>query len=170
MRGRQVRTASSPSYSPASTRHRNKCIIHFAARSCSCPEGYPSNCHISTRSAAAWSQNILPAPQNATSLGLDQSTLGLFVFYPVWLGASRNHCLTLPFEKRTKHTSATMIDQSQFYKQLTRALTPLALRESVEKGNDSIDDGISTWVCDFLAWWLLRLFVFPAEYIQKLSP
>lgn len=54
-------------------------------------------------------------------------------------------------EKRTKHISATMIDQCQFYKQITEALTPLALRESVEKGSGRTDDDIRTWVCDFLA-------------------
>ncbi|KAG6360707.1 hypothetical protein INS49_011772 [Diaporthe citri] len=38
-----------------------------------------------------------------------------------------------------------MIDQGEFYKQLTRTLTPLAFRESAEKGNGSPDGDISTW-------------------------
>lgn len=44
-----------------------------------------------------------------------------------------------------------MIDQGQFYKQLTRTLTPLAFREYTEKGNDSPDGDLSTWVRDFIA-------------------
>lgn len=51
----------------------------------------------------------------------------------------------------SKYTIATMIDQGQFYKQLTLTLTPLALRERVEKENGSRDGDISTWVCDCLA-------------------
>lgn len=50
-----------------------------------------------------------------------------------------------------KYTTVIMIDQGQFYKQLTRTLTPLAFRESVEKGKGSPDGDISAWVCDFLA-------------------
>lgn len=47
---------------------------------------------------------------------------------------------------RFMHTTATMIDQDQFYNQLTRTLTPLAFRESIEKGRGSADGDISTWV------------------------
>lgn len=38
-----------------------------------------------------------------------------------------------------------MIDQGQFYEQLTRTLTPLTFRKSVEEGNGSPDGDISTW-------------------------
>ena len=42
-----------------------------------------------------------------------------------------------------------MIDQRDFYEQLTRTLTPHALRESPGSGNGGRGCDISTWVCDF---------------------
>lgn len=42
------------------------------------------------------------------------------------------------------------MDQGEFYGQLTRTLTPHALRESNREGNGGLGGDISTWVCDFI--------------------